>query len=272
MPRLSRSGHNVKIFHVDAFASQMFGGNPAAVCLVDDSRDAEWMQRLAREFSVPATAFVRHTPEHRELRWFAPGAELELCGHGTLAAAHVMWESGEVAADEPARFETRNGTLTAVRRDGWIELDFPATPDEPATPPPGLAEALRTIPKYVGRSRFDYVVELEDETAVRALRPDFAGLRSIQTRGVIVTSRAEDGHGDFVSRFFAPSVGIDEDHVTGSAHCCLAPFWSRRSGRTRFDARQLSPRGGAMKVTLEGERVRLAGQAVTVMRGELMSC
>ena len=262
----------MKVFHVDAFTSEMFAGNPAAVCLLDDSRDADWMQHVARELRAPATVFVRRTGDGRQLRWFSPAVELELCGHGTLAAAHVMWETGELSSNEPARFQTRNGTLTAVTNDGWIELDFPATPDVPASPPAGLAEALHATPKYVGRSRFDYLVELEDERAIRALQPDIAALRAIPTRGVIVTSRADDGRADFVSRFFAPSAGIDEDHVTGSAHCCLAPFWSRRFGRTRLSARQLSPRGGVLKVAIEGDRVRLAGQAVTVMRGELMAC
>jgi PhzF family phenazine biosynthesis protein len=259
----------VKLFQVDAFTSTMFAGNPAFVCLLDEPRDDRWMQTVARELNAPATAFVREGPGDRELRWFAPSAQLELCGHGTLATAHVLWETGRLGADEPAEFATPGGRLTALRRDGWIELDFPAMPDEPAPPPSGLADALHAAATYVGRSRFDYLVELESEEAVRRVQPDFQRLRSIQTRGVIVTSRASDGNADFVSRFFAPSVGIDEDHVTGSAHCCLAPFWSRRFGKTRFAARQLSPRGGVLKVALEGERVRLAGQAVTVMCGEL---
>jgi predicted PhzF superfamily epimerase YddE/YHI9 len=261
----------MKMFHVDAFTSGPFGGNPAAVCILDAKRDREWMQMVAREMNLPATTFIHETRTARELSWFAPRAELELCGHGTLAAVHVLHETGGLTPGEPAAFETRNGRLSADWRDGWIELDFPAMPDEPAPPPPGLAEALRTTPKYVGRSRFDYLVELENEDAVRGLQPDLQCLRSIRTRGVIVTSRASGPDADFVSRFFAPSVGIDEDHVTGSAHCCLTPFWSRRLGRTDFVARQVSPRGGILKVRLEGDRVRLAGQAVTVMRGELVT-
>ena len=182
-----------------------------------------------------------------------------------------------ILGDRPASIYVAMAAMNKLKsavttQDRWIELDFPATPDEPASPPAGLVEALHATPKYVGRSRFDYLVELEDERAIRALQPDIAALRAIPTRGVIVTSRADDGRADFVSRFFAPSAGIDEDHVTGSAHCCLAPFWSRRFGRTRFSARQLSPRGGVLKVAIEGDRVRLAGQAVTVMRGELMAC
>jgi len=258
------------IFHVDAFASSVFGGNPAAVCFLDHPYDAEWMQNMARELNLPATAFVRENGAP-ELRWFAPRAELELCGHGTLAAAHVLWDTGRLRRDQTAQFETRNGRLSAAQRDGWIEMDFPASPDEAAPAPPGLAEALGATPNYVGRSKFDYVVELEDEETVRVLNPDFHCLRSIRTRGVIVTSRATSGDADFVSRFFAPSVGIDEDQVTGSAHCCLTPFWSRRLGTARLVARQLSVRGGVLKVTLEGDRVRLAGQAVTVMRGELLT-
>jgi len=199
---------------------------------------------------------------------------MDLCGHATLASAHVLWESGELGAGAAARFHTRSGLLTAVRNGDWIELDFPATPDEPAEAPPGLVEALDVSPRYVGRSRFDDIVELEDAAAVRALRPDFMRLRAVSTRGVIATSRAISPATpgvDFVSRFFAPASGIDEDPATGSSHCCLAPFWSRRLGKNNFLAHQVSERGGVLKVTLEGDRVQLGGQAVTVLRGELLA-
>jgi len=259
----------MRVFQVDAFASAPFGGNPAVVCLLDAPRSAEWMQSVAREMHAPATAFVQCGADGHDLRWFTMSVELDLCGHGTLAAAHVLWETSSTASSESLRFRTRSGALDARRTDGRIELNFPATVEEPTAAPDGLVDALGSTPVYVGRSRFDYLVELADEDAVRALSPDFHRLRGVKARGIIVTGRptiSEDV--DFVSRFFAPSVGINEDHVTGSAHCCLTPFWSRRLGKPRLEARQLSSRGGRLSVALDGDRVRLAGCAVTVMRGE----
>jgi predicted PhzF superfamily epimerase YddE/YHI9 len=259
-----------RIVQVDAFTSEPFRGNPAAVCVLEDERDSEWMQRVASEMNLAETAFLRPREGGFDLRWFTPSVEVDLCGHATLASAHVLWESGRLAPDQLARFHTKSGLLTARRLGDWIELDFPATPDEPVQAPPGLVEALGASPRYVGRSRFDYLVELDSEEAVARLRPDFGALRSISARGVIVTSRSADSDFDFVSRFFAPAVGIAEDPVTGSAHCCLAPFWSRRLGKHAFVARQLSARGGILKIGLDGDRVRLAGQAVTVLEGELL--
>jgi PhzF family phenazine biosynthesis protein len=261
----------LSIVQVDAFTSEPFSGNPAAVCVLPEPRDAAWMQHVASEMNLAETAFLRARDDGFELRWFTPTVEVDLCGHATLASAHVLWESGRLAATETARFHTRSGLLTAVRRGDWIELDFPATPDEPADAPPGLVEALGAAPRYVGKSRFDYLIELDGEDAVRRLGPDFARLRTISARGVITTSLSATPGCDFVSRFFAPGSGIDEDPVTGSAHCCLAPFWSRRLNKTRFLARQVSPRGGVLKVELAGNRVRLGGQAVTVLRGELLA-
>lgn len=267
---------NVPLLQVDAFTSEPFAGNPAAVCLLDSPREAGWMQHVAREMNLPETAFV---VPHREqggfdLRWFTPTIEVDLCGHATLASAHALWESGRLDRSASARFHTRSGVLTAALDSGWIELNFPATPDAPAPAPDGLGDALGAAPLYVGRSPFDYLVEVEDEKTVRSLRPDLGRLRTIDVRGVIVTSRAANGTGaagcDFVSRFFAPAAGIDEDPVTGSAHCCLAPFWARRMGKSAFVARQVSERGGLLKLSLDGDRVRIAGQAVTVVRGELL--
>jgi PhzF family phenazine biosynthesis protein len=258
------------IVQVDAFTSEAFSGNPAAVCLLPEARDAAWMQDVASEMNLAETAFLRRLADGYELRWFTPALEVDLCGHATLASAHVLWESGELAPAAPARFHTRSGLLTAERRGEWIELDFPATPEEPADVPPGLVEALGASPLYVGKSRFDYLVELDGEEAVRALRPDFTLLGRIASRGVIATSRAATPDYDFVSRFFAPAAGIDEDPATGSSHCCLAPFWGRRLGKREFMARQISARGGVLKVRLDGDRVRLGGQAVTVLRGELL--
>ena len=259
------------ITQVDAFTSRPFGGNPAGVCVLPEDRDDAWMRNVAQEMNLAETAFLRRLPDGWNLRWFTPAVEIDLCGHATLASAHVIWETRELAAGETARFHTRSGLLTAVQRGDWIELDFPATPDEPVEAPDGLAESLHVTPRYVGRSRFDYIVEVDGEDTVRDLRPDFGRMKELGGRGVIVTSRAASPDWDFVSRFFAPAAGIDEDPVTGSAHCCLGPFWSRRLNKTSFRARQISPRGGELKVDLDRNRVRLGGQAVTVLRAELLA-
>jgi len=283
----------IPIYQVDAFTDRPFAGNPAAVCILPAPADEAWMQAVAREMNLSETAFLcPHADGYHEdgyiLRWFTPAVEVDLCGHATLASAHVLWETGALEPQEQARFHTHSGLLTAVRRadgiqedgyileedgcieDGYILMDFPATPDKPVDAPPGLGEALGVVPLYVGQSRFDYFVEVESEAAVRALRPDFAALRRLGVRGVGVTSRADTPGFDFVSRFFAPGAGVDEDPVTGSAHCCLGPFWQRRLGRTEFTAYQASARGGTVRVRVDGERVRLGGQAVTVLRGELV--
>jgi len=265
----------VPVVQVDAFTAEPFAGNPAAVCVLQEARDGAWMQRVAREMNLSETAFLQRRSNDGgasfDLRWFTPTTEVDLCGHATLASAHVLWESRAANLEEPLRFHTKSGVLTAERQGDWIELNFPATPDTPADPPVGLVEALRVVPQYVGKSRFDYLVLVENEAAVRAIAPDFGLLRSTPARGVIVTSRADTKGWDFVSRFFAPAAGVDEDPVTGSAHCCLTPFWTRRLGKQEMVARQLSARGGTLKVRLDGDRVRLGGQAVTVLRGELLA-
>jgi PhzF family phenazine biosynthesis protein len=258
------------ITQVDAFTSKPFAGNPAAVCVLPEERDPAWMQDVAREMNLAETAFLLARPDGWGLRWFTPAVEVDLCGHATLASAHVLWETNLLAADETARFHTRSGVLTAVKRGDWIELDFPATPDEPVEAPAGLVESLDATPRYVGKSIFDYLVELDSEEAVANLRPDFRGLAKLGSRGVIATSHSADPAFDFVSRYFAPAFGIDEDPVTGSTHCCLAPFWSRRLGKTTLLARQISARGGELKVELRGDRVGIGGQAVTVLRAELL--
>jgi PhzF family phenazine biosynthesis protein len=259
----------LNITQIDAFTDKPFAGNPAAVCLLPEAREASWMQSVAREMNLSETAFLVRQADAFQLRWFTPTVEVDLCGHATLASAHALWEDGHLGPDEQARFDTRSGRLTAERAGDWIEMDFPAKPEEQAAAPEGLAEALGASPKYVGRNVFDYIVELDSEEAVRALRPNLALLAKIPVRGVIVTSRAADY--DFVSRFFAPASGIDEDPVTGSAHCCLGPFWSSRLNKTDFVAYQASARGGVVRVRVEDGRVRLGGQAVTVLRGTLMA-
>lgn len=261
------------IIQIDAFTAEAFAGNPAAVCLLAEPKDDGWLQQVAREMNLSETAFLqrRGDGDGFDLRWFTPSVEVDLCGHATLASAHALWESGELAADEVARFHTRSGLLTATRREPWIDLDFPAKPESPADAPEGMLDALGVTPRYIGRNAFDYLVEVEDEATVRSLQPDFPRLRTIKARGVIVTSRSADPAYDFVSRFFAPGSGIDEDPVTGSAHCCLATFWQSRLGKSQFLARQLSARGGVLQVRIDGDRVRLGGQAVTVLRGELLA-
>jgi PhzF family phenazine biosynthesis protein len=238
--------------------------------LLPKSRDDVWMQNVAREMNLSETAFLVRQQEGFDLRWFTPKVEVDLCGHATLASAHALWELGELRRDVQARFHTRSGLLTAERKGDWIELHFPATPAEPAQAPAGLAEALPVKPVYMGKNQFDYLLEVESEEAVRSLEPDFGQLERIPVRGVMVTSRSASAEFDFVSRFFAPYSGVPEDPVTGSAHCCLGPYWASKLGKKEFLAYQASARGGVVRVRLEGDRVRLGGQAVTVLRGELI--
>ena len=258
------------IFQVDAFTSQPFAGNPAGVCILPQLAEEAWMQAIAREMNLSETAFLVRQENGFDLRWFTPAAEVRLCGHATLASAHILWQTGALHSGEQARFHTLSGLLTASQRGEWIEMDFPLRQNKPVEPPAGLTEALGVTPIYMGRDVDDYLVEVESEAVVRDLKPDFTRLGNLPVRGVIVTARSADPQFDFVSRFFAPAVGINEDPVTGSAHCCLTPFWAERLGKTEMVAYQASARGGVVRVCLAGERVLLSGQAVTVMRGELI--
>jgi predicted PhzF superfamily epimerase YddE/YHI9 len=257
------------IVQVDAFTSSAFGGNPAAVCVLPEPREAAWMQKVAMEMNLSETAFLVKKSDGYDLRWFTPAIEVDLCGHATLGSAHVLWESGQLAAGEQARFHTRSGLLTADQNGDWIELNFPVKLETAAEPPPGLVESLGASAKYVGRNQFDYLVEVEESDLLK-MSPDHTQLRKIPVRGVIVTSRSSDPQFDFVSRFFAPGSGIDEDPVTGSAHTALTPYWSAKLGKATMMARQASARGGVLRVTLKGDRVLLGGQAVTTLRGELL--
>jgi len=261
----------LRLLQIDAFASQPFRGNPAAVCLLDGERDDAWMQSVAAEMNLSETAFLLPLSGGAyPLRWFTPAVEVALCGHATLASAHAIWSERLAAPDKPLRFQTKSGVLTATRDGDLIELDFPATLEQPSDPPPALLESLGvSAPVYIGRNKFDYLVEVESEEIVRMLDPDHARLRSIPVRGVIVTSRSSNPEFDFVSRFFAPGSGVDEDPVTGSAHCCLTPYWSARLGKKEMIAFQASKRGGVVRVRLAGDRVKLGGRAVTVLRGAL---
>ena len=260
----------MRLLQIDAFADQPFRGNPAAVCLLDRERDEKWMQNVGAEMNLSETAFLLPKNDGWSLRWFTPSVEVALCGHATLASAHALWEENLLAPGETAKFHTKSGLLTARQRDSLIELDFPATPEEKTEAPPDLLQALGIAsPRYVGRDKFDFLVEVGSEDELRRLKPNHAALRQIPVRGVIVTSRASNGEYDFVSRFFAPGSGVDEDPVTGSAHCRLAPYWSERLGKKEFVAYQASARGGVLRVRLDGDRVKIAGRAITVLRGEL---
>jgi PhzF family phenazine biosynthesis protein len=259
-----------RIVQVDAFTDRPFCGNPAAVCILEGEPEEWWMQDVAREMNLSETAFLLAHEDGFDLRWFTPTVEVELCGHATLAAAHVLWEDGHLSVDEVARFHTRSGVLEARRLEGWIEMDFPAEVAEMIEPPATLAAALGTTPLSVRRNRMDLLVEVDNEKTLRTLRPEFARIRELDARGVIVTAPALSQRFDFVSRFFAPRVGVDEDAATGSAHCALAPFWSERLGRDSLTGYQVSARGGVVRTRLDGQRVFLGGQAVTVLRGELV--
>ena len=262
----------MRIHVVDAFTDRPFAGNPAAVCVLAAPADPAWMQRVAMEMNLSETAFPRPLDEPGadfELRWFTPKVEVALCGHATLASAHVLYETGAVPPGRPIRFRTlRSGVLTVTRsEDGMLAMDFPACPPEKADVP-GLAEALGVSPTWTGRNaQNDILAVIDDAQAVRSLAPDLAALARIDARGVCVTA-ADSGY-DFVSRFFGPAVGVPEDPVTGSAHCMLAPFWAERLGRTEMRAHQASPRGGEVRVMARGDRVTLIGSAVTVIEGTL---
>jgi PhzF family phenazine biosynthesis protein len=259
------------ITQVDAFTNTPFAGNPAAVCLMPEAGNELWMQHIAQEMNLAETAFLHPQQDGFHLRWFTPTVEVTLCGHATLASAHVLWEDGHMPIERQARFYTASGLLTAERQGAWIRLDFPATPALPAAPPAELAQALGVTPSFIGKNQFDYLVEVDSDETLRALKPDMNLLRHVPARGVIVTSRSSSRDYDFVSRFFAPSMGINEDPATGSSHCTLAPYWEERLGKREMTAYQASPRGGMLRVEVHGKRISISGQAVTVLRGELLA-
>ena len=267
------------IIQVDAFTNVPFAGNPAAVCVMTGPRDEVWMQHVAREMNLSETAFLYRETDGRpdpsssifRLRWFTPEVEVDLCGHATLATSHVLWTEEHIPADAPALFETRSGRLVATQSDGWISLDLPALRLNPEPYDSSLLASVLGAPvSFASKGRFDVLAEVASEEALIGLKPDFTRMRSLPFRGVIATARASRPGFDFVSRFFAPNVGIDEDPVCGSAHCCLGPFWSEKLRKTDMLAYQASPRGGVLRVGIRGDRIALAGQAVSVLKGELL--
>lgn len=271
----------LRFFMVDAFTDQAFAGNPAAVCLLEGKAEAEWMQKVAAEMNLSETAFLSPREEGFDLRWFTPAVEVALCGHATLASGHVLFESGRLDSSETASFHTRSGLLTARRRDGRVEIDLPALPVEECTLPKAACQALGlSIDDLVTVGRTDEIddsqvlVEVKSAALVRELAPDFRSLRQVGAASWIVTAR-NDGHkhpeADFISRYFAPAVGIDEDPVTGAGHCSLVPHWGAKLGKTEVLGFQASARGGLVWGRQEGDRILLAGSAYTVLRGELLA-
>lgn len=259
------------IYQVDAFAERPFSGNPAGVCILEQAATERWMQDVAAEMNVAETAFVVPRGEGGyDLRWFTPTIEVALCGHATLASAHVLWDERVLPSSERARFHTQSGVLTAWRQGDTIRMDFPSEPVAERPAPPELSEALGTPVRFAGKNRLDWLVEVSDEAAVRSVQPDLAKIAKLDVRGVIVTGRASSPDHDFVSRFFAPRAGVNEDPVTGSAHCALAPYWARKLGKTDLRGYQASARGGSVSCELMGDRVILGGRAVTVLKAKLL--
>lgn len=263
MNLIKGSGASFKLTRVDAFASGAAQGNPAAVCLLERPAPADWMRRVAAKMDLSETAFLWPKKGNWSLRWFTPTIEVDLCGHATLASAHVLWASGAARKDRAIRFITKSGVLTARRRGARIELDFPRLA-QAAHPAPGLTKALGVRPTYTGAGSFGWLAVLGSEREVRALKPSMARLRALPAPAVIVTARASTTGYDLVSRVFAPKEGIPEDPVTGSAHCLLGPYWAERLGKKRLKAFQCSARGGEMIVEAGARRVRLIGRAATV--------
>jgi PhzF family phenazine biosynthesis protein len=263
----------IPIYTVDAFTATAFSGNPAAVCILNAFPDDDrWLQQVASEMNLSETAFLADMGSgNYKLRWFTPTTEADLCGHATLASAQVLWETGVAYDFKQLRFHTKSGILTAKRMDESIELDFPAEPPSPSNIPPQLAAALNGV-NFTGvyKNRMDYFVELESETVIRELQPDFQQLKMLPARGLVVTSRSDNPDLDFVARCFFSPAGIDEDPVTGSAYCGLAPYWKERLGKSSFHAAQLSKRGGLLRLQMAGTRVLIQGQAVIVVKGLLL--
>ena len=262
---------SAEIHVIDAFTHKAFRGNPAAVCIVENDPDPAWMQQVATEMRHSETAFVRRTKDGWDLRWFTPESEVDLCGHATLAAASVLWNTGREQAGSTIAFHTRSGRLTARQEKNAIALDFPKVPVEPADPPEGISAILGAPVIFSGRTRFDVFIELPTAADVCDLDPDVTALAAIPARGIIVTAAADMPEYDFVCRFFAPAVGVPEDPVTGSAFCSLGPFWGERLHKTTVAGFQCSSRGGSVRTIMQGDRVILIGDATPVLSGRLIA-
>lgn len=260
------------IYQVDSFTNKPFSGNPAAVCLLHKQLEDTKLQHIAAEMNLSETAFLLEQPNGWNLRWFTPTTEVDLCGHATLASAHILWETGELKQSETATFQTKSGILTAGKFDDWIMLEFPREEEVECNTPEILKRAINDTPfLYVGKNRLDYLVELESEETVKNLNPDFSFIEQLDARGVIVTARSSSNEYDFVSRYFCPKIGIKEDPVTGSTHCALSPYWSKKFQKKELTGYQLSERGGAVKVVLKEKHVGIGGQAITVLKGEIVA-
>lgn len=262
----------MKLYQVDAFTDRLFQGNPAGVCIIEDSLDEKTMQNIAMEMNLSETAFLQNQGDYYLLRWFTPETEVDLCGHATLASAHILWEEGYVEKEKEIIFHTKSGVLKAKREGEYITLDFPLEEPEEVSAPENLVKAFNTPLLYVGKNRMDYLVEIESEEVLRNLKPDFELLKKVNTRGVIVTAKSSSPEFDFVSRFFAPNVGINEDPVTGSAHTALAPYWSKKLNKNQLMAYQASKRGGVLKIRLDSQRVYISGKAITFFKTEIKDC
>lgn len=259
----------MNIYIVDAFTNTKYRGNPAAVCLLESRQSSKWMQQVAAEMNLSETAFVYASEGYYELRWFTPLAEVDLCGHATLASAHILWEE-KICLSPVISFKTKSGRITAERIKDWICMDFPIETASACSPPSALIEGLNTSFRYVGKNRLDYLIEVESEEIVKELRPDFNQLKTLDARGIIVTSKSGRSCYDFVSRCFYPALGVNEDPVTGSAHCCLGPYWGNILKKDKLRAVQLSHRQGKLELKLKGHRILISGQAVTTLRGKLI--
>ena len=265
----------LKIVQVDAFTDKPFAGNPAAVCVTEGPLDDDLMSAIAQEMNLSETAFLYPIEGGYSLRWFTPTVEVDLCGHATLASAHVLWSEDHLSEGEPAKFKTKSGWLTARKQNDWIEMDFPSRPVKQVSHVlPQLVKSLccgGNI-RAVSKNDVNYLVEVQSETALAGLEPDFAEMKKLPVHGVIATAPADSDRCDFVSRYFAPAVGINEDPVTGSAHASLAPYWQERLNKSNMQAKQISKRGGVVRVCIEvdnPDRVTISGQAVTTLRGDL---
>ncbi|MED5578516.1 MAG: PhzF family phenazine biosynthesis protein [Nitrospinota bacterium] len=260
-----------KLFHVDAFTQFPFSGNPAAVCILPSPADETWMGRVAAEINLSETAFVgKRDDGFYFLRWFAPKGEVDLCGHATLASAYVLWDEGFHPIDQDIQFLTNSGNIICKRSDNWIQMNFPIIEYKEEDLPVGMIDSLGIKPKFCAKTSLnDYLLEADSEFVLEKLSPNFRKLQEFPCRGVIVTAPANGNDFDFVSRFFAPSIGIEEDHVTGSSHCSLGTFWSEKLSKKKLIAKQISERGGIIKISLGKDKITLSGQAVTLMRCEL---